>query len=127
VTALKNMGRIYQTLSKSSELAFKQYEIIKNEYASFYSDAADAMITIAHLYEANGEFRKAVVEIRELYERYPEYEKTPDQLLKAGGFLEKELADGDGAIEIYTILITQYPETKASEKARKALAKLQKE
>jgi len=127
VTALKNMGRIYQTLSKSSELAFKQYEIIKNEYASFYSDAADAMITIAHLYEANGEFRKAVEEIRELYERYPEYEKTPDQLLKAGGFLEKELADGDGAIEIYTILITQYPETKASEKARKALAKLQKE
>ncbi|HAE87520.1 TPA: hypothetical protein DCG86_05805 [Candidatus Marinimicrobia bacterium] len=127
VTALKNMGRIYQTLSKSSELAFKPYEIIKNEYASFYSDAAEAMVTIAHLNAANGEFRKAVEEIRELYERYPEYEKTPDQLLKAGRFLEKELADRDGAIEIYTILITQYPETKVSEKARKALAKFQKE
>ncbi|MCD6235294.1 MAG: tetratricopeptide repeat protein [Candidatus Marinimicrobia bacterium] len=127
VTALKNMGRIYQTLSKSSELAFKQYEIIKNEYASFYSDAAEAMITIAGLHVAGGEYRKAVEEIRELYERYPEYDKTPDQLIKAGRFLEKELADREGAIEIYTILITQYPETKASEKARKALAKLQKE
>ncbi len=127
VTALKNMGRIYQTLSKSSELALKQYEIIKNEYASFYFDAAEAMVTIALLHEASGEFRKAVEEIRELYERYPDYEKTPDQLLKAGRFLEKELADEDGAIEFYTILIPHYPDTKTSEKARKALAKLQKE
>lgn len=127
VTALKNMGRIYQSLSKSSELAFKQYELIKKDYASFRKDAAEAMVTIAGLYESQGEFRAAVEEIRELYNRYPEYKKVPDQLLKAAGFLEKQLVDTEEAGETYDIIITQYPETKASEKARKALGKLQKE
>ncbi|MDD5582829.1 MAG: tetratricopeptide repeat protein [Candidatus Marinimicrobia bacterium] len=127
VEALKNMGRIYRTLSKSSDLAIRQYETIKREYGFYWQEAAEAMITLAELYEEKGDYDHAVKEILELYERYPNYEKVPNQLLKAASLREEKLGDKKGAKEIYTIVIAQYPETRASEKARKVLAKVEKE
>jgi TolA-binding protein len=127
IEALNNMGRIYQTLSKSPELALKQYGKIKKEYAFYPVDAAKAMIVIAGLYEKQGNYSEAVQEIEELYKRYPEYTKVADQLLKAAGFLEKQLSNPDKAITLYEILVSEYPETPASAKAAKALNKLQKD
>ncbi len=127
VAALKNMGRIYQSLSKSPELALKQYTKIKNDYGMYSDDAADAIVTIAGLHEKQGDYSMAVEEIEELYNRYPDYTEVADQLLKAAGFLEKQLSNPDKAITFYEIIVSEYPDTSASSKARKALNKLQKE
>lgn len=127
IVSLNNMGRIYQTLSKSPDLALKQYERIKKEYSSFRSEAAQAMIKIAGIYETQGDFSKAVKEREELYNLYPEYNDVPAQLLKAAVLAEKRLGNADKSIELYELIINQYPETSESANAKKALAKLQKE
>jgi tetratricopeptide (TPR) repeat protein len=126
ITALNNMGRIYQTLSKNPDLALKQYERIKSDYPGFRSDAAQAMIKIAGIYENQGEFSKAVKESEELHTLYPEFKDVPAQLIKAAVMAEKKMGKADKAMELYELIITQYPETSESANAKKALAKLQK-
>jgi|GEM_PF-3572272 len=127
ISALNNMGRIYQTLSKSPDLALKQYERIKKEYSEFRSEAAEAMIKIAGIYESQGDFSKAVLEREELYKLYPEHKDVPGQLLKAAVLAEKKMGKAEKAVELYEIIISQYPDASVSANAKKAMAKLQKE
>ena len=127
IEALNNMGRIYQTLSKSPDLALKQYERIKKEYSQNRSNAAQAMIKIAGIYETQGDFSKAVKEREELYSLYPEFKDVPAQLLKAAVLADKKLGKTDKAIELYELILNRYPESSQSANAKKVLAKLQKE
>lgn len=72
---------------------------------------------------ARGDLRGALAAFRETVARFPEGNKVPDALLKAGQCLET-LGDLEGARASYQELIRRFPETVAAVVARERMERL---
>ncbi|WP_162146710.1 tetratricopeptide repeat protein [Chitinivibrio alkaliphilus] len=71
---------------------------------AFFSTAADYYDTA----QAPNRAGEVMVEI---YNKYPLHEKTPAALYRAGDFFENRAENYERAIEVYTILAEEFPET----------------
>jgi TolA-binding protein len=61
-----------------------------------------------------------------IFQKYPQSEKATAALEKVADIYQNKLKDNQKAIEILNMIITNYPDTKASAKATKTLQKLEK-
>jgi tol-pal system protein YbgF len=88
------------------------------------TDLADnASYWIGECRYSRGDLRGALAAFRETIARYPEGNKVPDALLKAGQSLEG-LGDLDGARAAYDEIARRFPESAAAEAARERRAAL---
>ncbi len=58
---------------------------------------------------------------------FPEYEKSPDMLLKAADICEKKAKIIDQALAYYEQVVAEYPQTEQATKAQKKIVKLQQQ
>ena len=96
-------------------------EFLAMSPASELSDNAQYWIGACRF--AKRDFRGALAAFRRTVETYPDENKVPDALFKMGQSLE-ELGEPTEALEVYTELVTRFPDTAAATLAAERQAKL---
>ncbi len=86
----------------------------------------NARYWIGETYYSEKKYEKAIERFKEVADKYPDDNKAPDCLLKAG-FSYMELNNIDKAAESLEKLVKLYPDTEAADKAKKTLKKLSNE
>ncbi len=69
------------------------------------------------------DYESAILSFQDVIDKYPGGEKAPDSMLKQGLSFQA-LNDRKNARILYELLLSKYPKSQASEKARKKLAEL---
>ncbi|MGM0443280.1 MAG: tetratricopeptide repeat protein [Fibrobacterota bacterium] len=103
-------ARNYGKIKDYTGAALVSYEGAQNigdtAYAvAFYSTAADYYDT-AQAPEKGGDM------MYQIYKRFPQHEKAPDALYRAGDFYENKAENYSKAIEVYSVLSDKFPEDK---------------
>jgi len=125
VPALMRKAVIQNEKMNMVEESIKTYKSIDERYPSTTS-AEDALTAAAELYYTKTRYDQAIEVYMSIFQKYPQSEKAVTALEKVGEIYQTKIKDNQKAIEIQNMIITNYPNTKASAKATKALQKLEK-
>lgn len=93
--------------------------------AKLFSKLAQHNQDIANYYRRRGLHKSAAKRYMSINELYPEAKESAEALYKAAQILQYDLKDIDTAIEIYTKIIEQKPDSPFVEKAQKELNEIQ--
>jgi len=88
--------------------------------------ADNAQYWLGETYYVNRSFAEAQDAFQRVVDKYPDSRKRPDALLKIG-YCRYELQQWDGARQVLTIVVTQFPGTPAAQLAQQRLDKMANE
>jgi TolA-binding protein len=86
----------------------------------------EAIIAAGDLHNRHKQFESAISQYMNLFEKYPDSDKTLPALERTVKIYNEELGDQDKTIETLNLIITHYPKTKSEARAKKLLKKLEK-
>ena len=89
------------------------------------SEAPQALFDCGKIFEAKGEYNKAIKKYRTLYTDYKASDLAPEAMVRTARIYEEKLNDIDKAIEIYSMILSTFPETKEASLATKKIKQLQ--
>lgn len=123
--ALLKAGDIYYSVLNAPSKSIECYEKIVSSYP-LSSEAPQALFSCGKIFEAKGEYSKAIEEYRGLYTTYKVSDLAPEAMVRAARIYEEELKQIDKAIEIYSMILSTFPEAKEASLAAKKIKQLQR-
>jgi len=125
IPALMRKAALQAEKMNMIEEAVRTYKSVDERFPAT-TGAQDALTAAADLYLAKTRYDQAVEMYMSIFQKYPQSEKAVAALEKVGDIYQTKIKDNQKAIEIQNMIITNYPDTKASAKATKTLKKLEK-
>jgi len=122
--ALLRAGGIYYDILNATDKSIECYEKIVSSYP-LSSEAPQALFDCGKIFEAKGEYNKAIKKYRTLYTDYKASDLAPEAMVRTARIYEEKLNDIDKAIEIYSVILSTFPETKEASLATRKIKQLQ--
>jgi len=125
IPALTRKATIQATRMSLIEEAVNTYKLIDERYPAT-TGAQEALTAAADLYFLKTRYDQAIEVYMSIFQKYPQSEKAVSALEQVVNIYQSKIKDNQKSIEILNLIITNYPDSKASARATKLLTKLEK-
>ena len=97
---------------------------------STYSDSTEQSIEALHrsanLYQKSKQYEDAIEQYMTVNLKYPKTSGALKSLMKCADLYDKKMDDKDKAIEVFNLVITDFPDSRDAKKAKRRIKKLSK-
>ena len=126
ITSLLRMGAIQESKLKERKEAIQTYQRVYLTYPDSTEQSIEALHRSANLYQKSKQYEDAIEQYMTVNSKYPKTDGSLKSLMKCADIYDKKMDDKDKAIEVFNLVITDFPDSRDAKKANRRIKKLSK-